>query len=71
MAASSAEVQRLIREHHAFMAETLEATKEVYKAMSQLYHEHPEFRKQLDPFHPQLAKFMSAAMKIYADRELV
>jgi len=38
--------------------------------MAQLYAEHPAFRKQLDPFHPELAVFMAEAMKIFADREL-
>lgn len=38
--------------------------------MAQLYAEHPEFQKQLDPFHPKLAVFMAEAMKLFADREL-
>jgi DNA-binding transcriptional MerR regulator len=42
----------------------------IIKKHHQLYAEHPEFRKQLDPFHPELAVFMAAAMKIFADREL-
>ena len=32
--------------------------------------ENPEFRKQLDPFHPSLAVFMAEAMKIFTDRDL-
>jgi len=35
-----------------------------------LYTEHPEFRKQLDPFHLELAEFMAQAMKVFADRKL-
>ena len=46
------------------------ATQEVYKAMAQLYGEHSEIRKQLDPFHPKLAEFMGQAMKVFADRNL-
>jgi hypothetical protein len=38
--------------------------------MAQLYREHPEFRKQLDPFHPKLAEFMSEGMLVFADRSL-
>jgi DNA-binding transcriptional MerR regulator len=34
------------------------------------YAEHPQFRKQLDPFHPKLAEFMADAMRVFADREL-
>lgn len=64
------EVQRIIKKHHAFTDQIQNATQEVYKAMAQLYREHPEFRKQLDPFHPKLAEFMSEEMIIFADREL-
>ena len=64
------EVQKIIKKHHAFAEQTHSATKEVYKAMAELYAEHPEFRKQLDPFHPELAEFMAQAMKVFADREL-
>jgi len=64
------EVQKIIKKHHAFMGKTHNATKEVYQAFAQLYSEHPEFRKQLDPFHPKLAKFMADAMRVFADRKL-
>jgi MerR family transcriptional regulator, thiopeptide resistance regulator len=64
------EVQKIIKKHHAFAEQTRSATKEVYKAMAQLYAEHPEFRKQLDPFHPNLATFMAEAMRVFADRKL-
>ncbi len=63
-------VQKIIKKHHAFTEQTHLATQEVYKALARLYAEHPEFRKQLDPFHPQLATFMAVAMTIFADREL-
>lgn len=64
------EVQKVIKKHHVFTEKTLSATKEVYMALGQLYQEHPEFRKQLDAFHPKLAAFMSEGMKIFAVREL-
>lgn len=64
------EVQVLIKKHHAFAEEFHNATKEVYKALAELYREHPEYRKQIDPIHPQLAEFMTRAMKVFADREL-
>ena len=63
-------VQKIIQKHHAFAEQTHSATKDVYKAMAQLYAEHPEFRKQLDPFHPNLATFMAEAMRVFADRKL-
>lgn len=46
------------------------ATQEVYKALAQLYREHPEFRQGLDSVHPELAVFMAEAMKVFADRKL-
>ncbi len=64
------DVQKIIKEHHAFMDQTSDVTKEIYKAMAQLYAEHPEFRKQLDPFHPDLATFMAEGMRLFAEKEL-
>ena len=70
LAPNSPEVQRIIKKHHAFTNQIQDATQEVYKAMAELYQKHPEFRKQLDPFHPKLAEFMSKGMIIFADKEL-
>ncbi len=67
---ASDEVQKIITKHHALMQQTHTATKAVYMAYAQLYAEHPEFRKQLDPFHPELATFMADAMKVFAERKL-
>jgi len=67
---ASAEVQRIIKKHHAATEQLQNATQKVYIAMAQLYQEHPEFRKQLDPFHPQLAEFMAQAMRVFADQNL-
>jgi DNA-binding transcriptional MerR regulator len=66
----SKEVQTLIENHHSLTEQFHYATQEVYKAMAQLYQEHPEMRKQLDPFHPDLATFMAEAMRLFADRKL-
>lgn len=70
LAPSSVEVQSIIKKHSAFAEQINRVTKETYKAMAQLYKEHPEYRKQLDPFHPQLAEFMAEAMSIFANSEL-
>lgn len=67
---ASKQVQGLIKRHHTLIEQFHDATQEVYKAMAQLYGEHPEIRKQLDPFHPQLAEFMAKAMRIFADQNL-
>lgn len=67
---ASDKVQRIVKKHHAFTEGHHNATKQVYKALAQLYREHPEYRKQLDPFHPELAEFMAKAMEVYADHSL-
>ena len=67
---TSAEVQRIIKKHHLLTNQIQNANQEVYKAMAQLYREHPEFKKQLDPFHPKLADFMAEGMIFFADKEL-
>ena len=68
--ASSDQVQVIIKKHHCFTEQLHTATKEVYKALAQLYLEHPEFRKQLDLIHLELAVFMAEAMRIFAQRKL-
>lgn len=70
LAPNSPEVQHIIKKHHAFLDQIQDATQEVYKAMAELYQKHPEFRKQIDPFHPELAEFMSKAMIIFAEKQL-
>lgn len=65
--ATSEEVQCLIKKHYVLANKFHSATKEAYKALAQLYIEHPEFRKQLDPIHPQLAEYLARAMDTFAD----
>jgi DNA-binding transcriptional MerR regulator len=67
---TSARVQRIIQKHHTFTGQFHNATREVYCALAKLYEEHPEFRKQLDPFHPKLGSFMAEAMRVFAKRKL-
>ncbi len=64
------EVQRIIKKHHTFAEQIHTATQDVYKALAQLYQEHPEYRKQLDPFHPKLGEFMAEAMRVFANKKL-
>jgi DNA-binding transcriptional MerR regulator len=64
------EVQKIIKKHHAFIQRHHAATKEVYKAMAQLYAEHPDFRKELDLVNPNLANFMAKAMDLFSERKL-
>jgi len=67
---TSDQVQRLIKKHHTFNEQFNHTTKKVYVALAELYEEHPEFRKQLDTIHPELASFLANAMKTFAEREL-
>lgn len=67
---SSPEVQLIIKRHHHYTGEIHNASQEVYKALAELYQEHPDFKKQLDPFHPKLSEFMSEAMIHFAANEL-
>jgi len=67
---ASDEVQQIIKKHHTSADQIHDANREVYKAFAQLYLEHPEYRKQLDPFHPELAAFMAEAMRVFADSNL-
>lgn len=67
---SSKEVQRLIKEHCDFGGRFHQMSKDVYKALAKLYCEHPEYRKQLDPIHPDFAAFIAEAMTIFADKNL-
>ncbi len=65
MAPSSREVQRLVKEHYDLASRFHQMSKDVYQSLAQLYREHPEFRKQLDPIHPDLAVFMAEAMTLF------
>lgn len=67
---SSKEVQRLIKEHCDFGSRFHQMSKDVYQALAKLYCEYPEYRKQLDPIHPDLAPFLAEAMAIFADKNL-
>jgi len=67
---STEEVQLLIKKHYTFAEQFHNLSKEVYKALAELYTEHPAFRKQLDSVHVDLPKFMSKAMIWFADHNL-
>jgi DNA-binding transcriptional MerR regulator len=64
------QVQDLIRKHFQVINCFCTPTKELYYTLSQLYVEHPDFRKLYDSYHPNLARFLADAMKAFAEREL-
>ncbi len=67
---SSSKVQSIIKKHHILTEKVHYTSFEVYSALSQLYKEHPAFKKQLDPFHKDLARFISTAMEIFSQKNL-
>ena len=67
---STEKVQSLIQKHYALTETFHHTTNEMYRALAQLYLEHPEFRKQLDAIHPKLAEFLFKAMHAFADSQL-
>jgi len=64
------EVQAVIAKHHAWIETFYPCSAEIYRGLSNLYVEHPEFRAHYDQQSAGLAEFMSAAMKVYAERIL-
>lgn len=67
---AGAEVQALIKRHHAWIENFYPCSQQMYIGLSNLYIENPEFTAHYERFAPGLALFMSAAMKVYADRAL-
>lgn len=70
MEPSSKTVQKLVKEHCDFASRFHQMSKNVYKSLAKLYREHPEFRKQLDPIHSDLAVFVAEAMTVFAEKNL-
>lgn len=67
---TSKEVEELIQAHYRFTERCHLVNQEVYRALAQLYREHPVFRKQLELVDPQLPDFLSAAMDRFALKTL-
>jgi DNA-binding transcriptional MerR regulator len=64
------EVQALMARHHAWIENFYPCSADAYRGLSQGYIEHAEFRAFYEKVRPGLAGFLSAAMKVYADRVL-
>lgn len=67
---SSKEAQLLVAKFYDSIKIFWTPDKESFIGLSQLYHEHPDFLKFYEAFHPQLLAFLTQAMKIFAEREL-
>lgn len=67
---TSKEVEHLIKTHAHFAKQFHAIDQNGYRALAQLYREHPDFRRQLELIDPQLPDFISAAMDAFALKAL-
>ncbi len=67
---ASPEVQTLIQKHYDLTCQLWTPNRETYVGLSKFYGSHPDFVKFYADLHPQLLHFLTAAMKIFAEREL-
>jgi DNA-binding transcriptional MerR regulator len=66
----SKEVQKIIQRHYALTKEVQSGGEVEYKALAELYEKHPEFKKQMEPFHESLPNFMAKAMREFVEKNL-
>lgn len=64
------QMQALIEQHCQMLGRFYDVSKDVYVGLSQLYTEHPDFRKFFDRVHPELVQFFAEAMRVYAHQNL-
>lgn len=64
------QVQSLIARHYQLMERFYTVSKDVYVGLSQLYAEHPDFRKWFKKRHPKLVEFIAEAMRVFAHQNL-
>jgi hypothetical protein len=58
-------VQALIGRWHQNLRYFYEPTKEILLGLAEAYNDHPGFQKTFRQFHPDLARFMKEAVRIY------
>lgn len=63
-------VQAIIARHYAWVCHYWTPARESYIGLGRLYADHADFRKFYEPYHPALADFLAAAMKVYAEAKL-
>jgi DNA-binding transcriptional MerR regulator len=68
--ADSKETQEVIRRHHEWISQFWKPTAESYAGHSQSIVD-SELRKAYEAYHPKLPEFVAAAIKCYAEQELV
>jgi len=67
----SKKVQQLIQAHFDWVSIFWTPTKDTYLGLGQMYLEHPDFRDFYRRFHPDLAEYIVAAMKVFAEEQLI
>ena len=69
-AASSNEVQSLIKVHYNWVSVFWKPNKDAYIGLGKMYVEDPRFSINYDKYAPGCAEFMAEAMQIYAQENL-
>ncbi len=64
------EVQTIIVQHYQMIERFYHPTKEVYIGLTELYAQHPDFKKFFDVYHPKMIDFIGEAMRFYANKNL-
>ena len=70
LAPESQAVQVIIKRHYELQNKFYTMNKEVYVGLTDLYYQHPDFKKFFDPYHPNMIEFIGKAMRYYADTNL-
>lgn len=63
-------VQAIISRHYQMVAQFYDVSKDVYIGLTELYSEHPDFKKFFDVYHPKMIDFISEAIRFYANKNL-
>lgn len=69
-AVDSETVQNLIRRHYDWVCHYWQPTKETYIALGKMYFEHNEFNDFYNQYHPEMVRFLSNAMTVFAEINL-
>lgn len=66
----SDEVQAIIQRHYHMVERFYNPSKEIYIGLTELYAQHPDFKKFFDIYHPKMIEFIGEAMRFYANKNL-
>lgn len=63
-------VQKIIHRHYLLQGRFYDLTPDVYIGLSELYAQHPDFKKFFEVYHPKMIKFIAAAIQFYVNKNL-